>query len=429
MNESNPTIIVLFLLQIGVMLAVGLIFGQLMRKIHQPAVLGELIGGIIIGPTIFGALLPGPYSELFPGLPETIQARDVVIRIGMLFFMFAAGLEVNLSQLGKRKKSILLVSLTGCILPFVLGVGSVYLFPDIWQNGSTSLDTNFILFIGIALSISALPVITRILMDLNLLQREFGSITITSAAIDDLLGWSLFALLLNSLTTGSLDNSFLRTIGVIFVVALMVLGVGRIVGKLLFRWVRSALPWPSGFLGVTAVFIFISAAIAESLHVHAIFGAFLIGIALIPVFEQNEADHAKEIIHQFAVSFFAPLYFVSVGLKADFAANFDLPLVLLVLVLAIVGKVVGATLGARISGITPKDSLAVGFAMNARGAMEMILASVALEFGLIDQRIFVALVTMALVTSMMSGPLLQWLLKFPLPVKTGVQSPDEYSLP
>jgi Kef-type K+ transport system membrane component KefB len=147
------------------------------------------------------------------------------------------------------------------------------------------------------------------------------------------------------------------------------------------------------------------------MHIHAIFGAFLVGVALIPVFERNEADHAQEIIYQFAVSLFAPLYFVSVGLKADFAANFDGPLVLLVIVVATVGKILGAAVGARIGRLPLQESLAVGFAMNARGAMEMILASVALEFGLIDQRIFVALVTMALVTSMMSGPLLQWLSK------------------
>lgn len=395
----------------GVMLAVGLIFGKLMRKINQPAVLGELLGGIILGPTIFGALFPSLHKQLFPGLPEIVEAREVVILIGMLFFMFVAGLEVNLSQLGRQKKSIFMVSLLGCVLPFALGTGSVYLFPTIWHEGTAVPDTNFVLFIGIALSISALPVITRILMDLNLLQHEFGGIAITSAAINDLLGWSLFALLLNNLTAGSQDTSPLQTFGVILIIGVVVLGVGRIAGRYIFGWARKSLAWPSGFIGLSAVFIFISAALAELMHIHAIFGAFLVGVALIPVFEKNEAGDAREIIYQFAVSLFAPLYFVSVGLKADFAANFDLPLVLLVITVATIGKIGGATIGARIGRMPPKDSLAVGFAMNARGAMEMILASVALDFGLIDQRIFVALVTMALVTSIMSGPLLQWLLK------------------
>lgn len=419
MSESNPEIIIYFLMQMGVMLAVGLGFGQLMRMIHQPAVLGELLGGIILGPTIFGALFPSLHRQLFPGLPEIVEAREVVIRIGMLFFMFVAGLEVNLEQLGRQKKSILLVSVLGCLLPFALGTGSILLFPGIWQNGSGPPDSNFVLFIGIALSISALPVITRILMDLNLMQQEFGGIAITSAAINDLLGWSLFALLLNNLTAagegGSGGRSPLQTVGVILIMGALLLVIGRFSGQILFRWARRSLAWPSGFMGMSAVFIFISAALAESLKIHAIFGAFLIGVALIPVFKKNEAGHAREIIYQFAISLFAPLYFVSVGLRADFAANFDVGLVLLVIVLATVGKIVGAAVGARLSGISVHESLAVGFAMNARGAMEIILASVALEFGLIDQRIFVALVTMALVTSMMSGPLLHWLFKFPLP--------------
>jgi Kef-type K+ transport system membrane component KefB len=393
------------------MLAVGLVFGQLMRLIHQPAVLGELLGGIILGPTIFGALFPSLHIQLFPGLPEIVEAREVVIRIGMLFFMFVAGLEVNLEQLGRQKKSILLVSILGCLLPFGLGTGSILLFPGIWQNGSGPLDSNFILFIGIALSISALPVITRILMDMNLMQQDFGSIAITSAAINDLLGWSLFALLLNNLTAAGGGTSPLQTVGVILIVGALLLVVGRFAGQFLFTWARRSLAWPSGFMGLSAVFIFIAAALAESMKIHAIFGAFLIGVALIPVFKKNEADHAREIIYQFAVSLFAPLYFVSVGLRADFAANFDLPLVLLIIGLATVGKIGGAAVGARLSGISTQESLAVGFAMNARGAMEIILASVALEFGLIDQRIFVALFTMALVTSMMSGPLLQWLSK------------------
>jgi Kef-type K+ transport system membrane component KefB len=133
LNETHPEFIILFLLQIGIMLAVGLIFGQLMRKIKQPTVLGELIGGIVLGPTIFGLLFPGLHRQLFPGIPEIAEAREVIIRIGMLFFMFVAGLEVNLAQLGRQKKTILLVSLLGCVLPFVIGAGSIFLFPTIWR--------------------------------------------------------------------------------------------------------------------------------------------------------------------------------------------------------------------------------------------------------------------------------------------------------
>lgn len=413
MSETNPELISVFLWQIGIMLAVGLIFGQVMRRFNQPAVLGELIGGIVLGPTIFGFFLPPVYQTLFPSQAEITQAREAIIRIGMLFFMFVAGLEVNLSQLRQRKQSILLVSILGCLFPFSLGAASILLFPNFWEYSPASKGTNFLLFIGIALSISALPVITRILMDLRLLDTELGGIVITSAAINDLLGWSLFALLLSNLTVNNLQDNAFKTIGLTFVFSVLVVGVGRGIGKYLFPWARNALIWPSGFLGVSTIFIFIAAATAETMNIHAIFGAFLIGVALFPIFEQDGVTPAKEIIHQFALTLFAPLYFVSVGLKANFAANFDIQLVLLIVGLATIGKVGGAVVGAWISGINFKDTWAIGFAMNARGAMEMILASIALEVGLIDQRIFVALVTMALVTSIMSGPLLQRLFKLP----------------
>lgn len=413
MENTNSIIIITFLFQIGVMLAIGLFFGQLVHKFNQPAVLGELIGGIVLGPTIFGFFLPGVYQKLFPLDTETTQAREAVIRMGMLFFMFVAGLEVNLSKLQQHKKSIVLVSALGCIVPFGLVLASNFLFPDFWKDYIGSTDSSFILFFGIALSISALPVITRILMDLRLLQQDMGKIVITAAAINDILGWSIFALLLNKIKNNNSMNNFFITLGLVSMFSILVLRVGRWIGKYLLKWARNSMVWPSGFLGVCAVMIFISAAISESINIHGIFGAFLVGIALLPVFEHNGADQAKEIIHQFAISLFAPLFFVSIGLKANFAASFDIQLVLMVIGLAIIGKVVGAGVGAWISGIELKDSLAIGFAMNARGAMEIILASVALDYGLIDQRIYVALVAMALVTSMMSGPIMKWILKMP----------------
>lgn len=394
------------------MLALALACGQLMRRINQPAVLGELLGGILLGPTVLGMAFPELFGRLFPGIPEIAQGREAVIRIGMLFFLFVAGLEVNLVQLRQRKESIFLISLFGCLLPFILGFGAVVLFPTLWSQPGPDQNLILALFIGTALSISALPVITRILMDLNLLQQEFGGIILSAATINDLIGWSLFALLLSTLGAENSEGRLIvTTLGAVFGFSILVLAFGHWVGQPLLRWARASMLWPSGFLGISAIFILVSAAIAEALHIHAVFGAFLVGVALNPIYDHEAGNQAKEIVYQFVITFFAPLYFVSVGLMANFALYFDPVLVLLVIVVATVGKVVGAGLGAWLSGSSYRDALAVGFAMNARGAMEIILAAVALEQGLIDQRIFVALVTMALVTSMMSGPMLQWLLR------------------
>ena len=178
------------------------------------------------------------------------------------------------------------------------------------------------------------------------------------------------------------------------------------------RWSRSALVWPSGFIGLITILVLVTAVIAESVGIHAIFGAFLMGVIFGRSIEKYNQAH--QVIYQFAVSFFAPLYFVSIGLKADFVANFDWRLVLVVLLIACLGKIGGAGFGAWLGGFNFKQALAIGFGMNARGAMEIILVTVALDYGLIDQRVFVALVIMALVTSMLSGPVMQRLVREPV---------------
>jgi Kef-type K+ transport system membrane component KefB len=379
-----------------------------MRKLHQPAVLGELIGGIFLGPTVFGMLAPQTFSWLFPAEGYASVGLDAVIKVGMLFFLFVAGLEVNLAHVRQRSLSVSLTSILGILMPFSLGVGSVLLLPGLWGSQMSGQQLLFALFMGAALSISALPVIARILMDLKLIRQEIGVVVMTAATVNDLLGWSLFAVILSMIVPGSSNHSLAVTLSLVLAFIGLTLALGRWLGQPLLRRVRLFLPWPSGFIGLTTILVLAASAAAEAIGIHAIFGAFLVGVGLGQNLE--EENQAHEIIYQFAVSFFAPLYFVSIGLRADFAANFDWLLVLIVLLVACTGKIVGAGLGAWLGGMPFREALAVGFGMNARGAMEIILASVALEYNLIDQRVFVALVIMALVTSMLSGPVMQRLL-------------------
>ncbi|MBY0432983.1 MAG: cation:proton antiporter, partial [Cyclobacteriaceae bacterium] len=167
--------------------------------------------------------------------------------------------------------------------------------------------------------------------------------------------------------------------------------------------------WPGGLLSLSLSLCFLAAAFTESIGIHAVFGAFIIGIALGD--SEHMSERAKEIVHQFINNIFAPLFFVAIGLKVNFIANFDLALVLVVLVIAFAGKIIGSGLGTKLGGFTWRESLAAGFGMNARGAMEIILGIVALEYGIINEKVFVALVIMALLTSMTSGPLMKWMLK------------------
>ncbi len=393
----------IFFLEIAVMLFMALLCGQGMRMLRLPAVLGELFGGIILGPTVWGWLSPSTYNWLFPESGAIFYGRDALIQICMLFFLFAAGLEMNLSLVKKRSVNIAWASLMGIVIPFVLGFGMIFLFPDIWRDHFQGKLMFFAMFMGTALSISALPVIARTLMDLDLMKTDMGMIITGAATIDDLVGWSLFAFILSNFAPESiLDIPPYMTFVLVFLLFAFMLTVGRTLAQKVQKRLEFSLTWPGSFLGITTVFILLAAACAEAIGIHAVFGAFLVGLAFSQGLEKR--DDAHEMIHQFVMYFFAPLYFVSIGLRADFVASFDLTLVLAVLIIACIGKIFGVTLGLIISKLPLRQSAVIGVAMNARGAMEMILATVAKDAGLIDDQVFVALIIMALLTSLLTGP-------------------------
>ncbi len=391
----------LILLEFAAILAFALIFGGMMKRLHQPAVLGEILGGIILGPTVFGIIAPAMQSEIFPAFGESAAILRTVRDLGLIAFVFIAGLEVDLASIKRRSKSTIIISISGIVLPFSAGFGIVVLMPGIWGISSEGLSI-FALFMGTALSISALPVIARILMDLDLLKTELGAMIITAAAIDDLIGWSLFALILSSLGSGSSAGLNLGlTSGFFGLAALMIYLMNR----------NSARP-PSnltgGLLDIIAMVILAASIVSEFIGANGILGAFLAGALL-----SHRCERRDQILRKAyypVMGILAPIYFTSIGLKANFAANFNLRIVLLLFIVACIGKVIGASFGARASGISTRDSLAIGFGLNARGAMEIVLASVALDYGLINERIFVALIAMAFATTIVSGSMIQRLM-------------------
>lgn len=399
----------LFLLftQLAAMLAVALVCGQIARFLRQPAVLGELLGGILLGPTILGHLAPGLFAHLFPPDGTIRLARDAILQLGMLFFLFAAGLEVNLGHIRANGRRVVLSSTFGILVPFGLGCGVVLAWPEIWARQPGAGTLGLAAFIGVALSISALPVIARILLDLHLLGEETGTVIIAAATINDLVGWSLFAIVLGLFSSSDAPGSELLRSGLALVFALLVVVGGRFFGPTLLNRIQRSTSGPASLIGVTAAIVLTVAALGEVVGIHAVFGAFLAGVALGGNPEAETVQQAHDMVYQFAVSFFAPLYFVSIGLSTDFLAQFNLPLSLLVLAIAFAGKLIGAGGGAWLAGMRPRAALAVGFGLNARGAMEVILASVAFEARIIDQELLVALILMALITSLISAPALQ----------------------
>lgn len=399
-------------LQIATMLAFGLAFGQIMRRFRQPAVLGEMIGGIILGPTVFGLALPALYLWLFQSSPNAAVVRDASIKLGMLFFLFVAGLEIDFSQMRQIGRKALLIGSVGTLVPIAAGVGLVYAIPrDFWGPLVQEHFFAFALFIGMNLGNSANPVLARILMDLGLLGGPIGNMSMAATVVDDLINWSLFAIVLSDIAPSgaATAHSLPVSIGLVLLMFVGILGIGRWLAPIGLRWLKQHVAWPTGIVGATALLVLIAASASEALGVHAFLGAFLVGAALSGTGEEHQEAHG--VITGFALSFFAPIYFISMGMTTNYITNFDGLLVLLIVVVAVVTKLGGVVLGARLGGMPlDRDTWAIGFGLNARGATGIILAGVGRAAGVIDDRIFVAIVVMALVTSLLAGPMMNWLL-------------------
>ncbi len=396
---DSPTL-TLFLVQISLVLAIPLFMAKLLQKLALSPLVVELLCGVMLGPSVFGMLAPNLYARVFPALGRATQAREAVTELGLLLFVFMAGLELQPKRLRTLGPPIIWSSLFGILLPLVLGVGSVLIWPGFWRNQAQSNIPLLALFVGTILSISALPVIARILMDLNLIKTELGTIVMSAAMLDDLAGWGLFAVILSNF--GGAGHSG-RNLWVSLVMVLLVFGLLlNLSNKRMQRavgWLN--LPKDTLQLKLTFLVVMTAAIFSQVVGTHATLGAFLAGVALGRIPEARKLAH--ESFYQTTAGIFATLYFVSIGLKTNFVANFDLALVVFVLLVACIGKISGVYLGARLGGKQPREALIVALGMNARGAVGIVLTTVALEYGLIDQRIFVAFIVMALATSVLSA--------------------------
>lgn len=406
LSHSDVTML---LLSLGVLLGLARAFGEVCRRFNQPSVIGELLAGIVLGPTVLGALWPDGFAALFPregNLPIALQGLTT---IAITLFLLVAGLEVDLSTIWRRRRAAFRLGLFGMLIPFAATLPVGLLLPARLDAGPEVTRTLFALFLATAMSISALPVIAKILIDLRLFRSDMGMMVIAAAVFNDLVGWLVFAVILASAghaASGGFPVWMSIVLTLIFVLGMLT--VGRILIDRALPWIQAHTSWPAGVLAFAMVLGILSAAFTEWIGVHAIFGAFIFGVALGD--SRHLRANTRTTIDHFISFIFAPIFFASIGLRVDFLRNFDLPLVVLVLVLATVGKVGGSLLAARASGTGRRESWAIGFALNARGAMEIILGLIALEAGLIGERLFVALVIMALVTSMTAGSLVQFVL-------------------
>lgn len=400
--------VTMLLIQLGIMLITGRVFAEFARAVRQPGVVGEILAGIVLGPTVFGMFFPELFNTVF-GTGNSALVLDGIVQVAVVMLLFIAGLEVDLNIVIRQGRQALLTSSFGLVIPFVLGAALPFLMPELLSVDEDKDLVPFALFMGTSMAITALPVIARILMDIDLFKTKIGMLIISSAMITDLVGWLVFSVVLGLIATDDVRSPLLYTILLTLGFALFMLTIGRWLINRLLPWINKSLAWPGGVLSLSLALCFLAGALTEFIGIHAIFGAFLFGVALGDSVHMSE--RAKEIVHQFINNVFAPFFFVAIGLKVNFIANFDLLLTVIIVVVAFAGKIAGSTWGTRLGGFSLRESFAAGFGMNARGAMEIILGIVALESGLINETVFVSLVIMALITSMSSGPMMKWVLK------------------
>jgi Kef-type K+ transport system membrane component KefB/mannitol/fructose-specific phosphotransferase system IIA component (Ntr-type) len=378
----------------------------------MPAVVGEIIAGLVVGKTVLGRIFPDGFAWLFPtGAASTLLTGYTTVAAVLL--LVVAGFEIDLTVVKRSSRTAVVTSLLGAVVPFALGYGAGLLLPDSDLANPARRGVHAA-FLGIALSISALPVIARTLLDLGLMKTDLGLIVLSAAVFDDLAGWIGFSVLSREfVSAGSADLSKIGVsvgLTVVFVVGTLLV-VRPLADRLLAHLDKPGEETSGRVLSMIMILAMLGASVTQALDMHAVFGGFIMGLAIGD--SSRLREHTRSILREFVTSVFTPVFFAMMALRVDFAAAFDLRLVAIVLAIACVAKIGGCALGARLSGVGWRESAAIGFGMNSRGAMEILLALLALEASIINPKVFVALVVMAIVTSLLSGPMMMRLLKAP----------------
>jgi Kef-type K+ transport system membrane component KefB len=396
-------------LHLAAMLLTALVLGHAARRIGIPAVVGEIAGGLLLGPTVLGRLAPEFHQWLFPPSGPVTSGRAALARVGMLFFIVTIGLDISIGEFRRIGRRALSVGTIGTLVPLALGFLMCYVFPNVIGVMPKDLFSTA-LFMGSILSLSANPVIARILMDMGLFKSDIGRTIMSATLVDDLVGWGLFAVILAEFgphATGPGQGAAIFAMVFVFIGGVLLLG--RFVLTPVMDWVHRHLPQPSGLISCVVLLALLGAAGSEYLGLHSFLGAFVVGIALAEVYRRHPEPF--ETIGDFSYAVFTPIFFVSMAIAADFVRGFDLWLVVLITAVAFAGKICGVYLGGRLAGMDSRQSLAVGCGLNARGILGIVMAAAAFEAELIDLRLFVACVLMCVITTMAAGPALHLILR------------------
>ena len=391
------------ILSIGIVLLTTQVFGWIFHHIHQPRVVGEMTAGILLGPSLFGRFFPGTFAFVFPA--SSMPALTVLSQVGLLLFMFVVGLEVDLKRILRQPAAVVLISNVSIVLPLVMGVGlAKVLYPE-FAVKQVPFST-FALFMGTAMSITAFPVLARILKERNLLGTGIGSMAISCAAIDDISAWLLLAVLTAIVHSSQSWRAFAVTLILLAVfVATMLLPIRRVASLLESRYQQNGASME--FISLLMLFMLAASWTTERLGVHALFGAFIAGL-VVPKNGRMIADLVDRI-ESLSLALLLPLFFALTGLRTRIDLLTDRSLwgyAGAIIATAVAGKLAGAAFTARATGMNWKDSLGLGVLMNTRGLVELVILNAGLDLGILSPALFTMMVLMALVTTFMTSPIL-----------------------
>ncbi|HKR05913.1 MAG TPA: cation:proton antiporter [Bacteroidia bacterium] len=399
----------LLLLQIITILFVSKLFGAVITRIGQPSVIGEMIAGIFLGPSIMGLLFPAFSEFLFP--KSSLNNLQFLSQIGLAFFMFIIGMELDIEKLKNKAYNAIVISHASIIFPYFLGVSVSYFLYEEFAPANVSF-TAFALFMGIAVSITAFPVLARILQERGLTKTSLGAIVITCAAFDDVTAWCILAIVIAIAKAGTIASALFTIVLTVIFILIMLYAVKPWIKKVSSKYGDSK-NLNKTLVVIVFFVLLLSACITEAIGIHALFGAFLAGV-IMPQ-KVNVKELLMEKIEDVSILLLLPLFFAFTGLRTQIGLLNDGSLWTtcgLIIFIAVLGKFGGSAFAAKLTGQSWKDSFSIGALMNTRGLMELIVLNIGYDLGILSPVLFAIMVLMALITTFMTGPLLSIISKF-----------------
>ena len=407
-GEQQATI---FFAQVLLLITVGRLLGESMQRIGQPAVIGQLFAGIILGPSVFGAIWPAVQQAIFPPDSSDRQMLNAVSEIGVLLLLLLTGMETDLALVKRVRRMAAITSAAGIVIPFGCGYVLGEMLPDsILPDPNRRLLTS--LFLATALSISSVKIVAAVLREVDYLRRDLGQVILATAILDDTIGWTILAFIGGLAAQGriAIEPVLFSVTGTTAFLAFCFTIGGRWIARII-RWTNDHFVIEMPVISVILVIMIALALVTNSIGVHTVLGAFAAGIMIgqSPILTK----HIEEQLRGLIVALFMPVFFGVAGLAIDLKVLGDprlLGLALFIIGVASIGKLGGCYLGSRVARLNHSEALAIGFAMNARGSTEVILATIGLTIGVLNQQLFTAIVLMAVVTTVCMPPLLRWAL-------------------